>query len=232
MAGQANEPILQLQAEVLALQEEAAIAEAFAVTAAAAATAATATTTAAVQQAAGAARSPPVFTLASALANAAAFLDLTGSSGAKRFKGATPESLSFQPFDFEDNSDPRVFLDLVLTKSQVWGWNTIFNVPVTDAATGAARNWNLLSHHSMAPLGSARIHATLCCATPLKQAQDSCMMNLLMEMKAGGIKTPSASRKVLCKLLKTTPPRTRHVNQKHHAPGACRLQRAQLAAAQ
>jgi hypothetical protein len=147
MAGQANEPILQLQAEVLALQEEAAIAAA---AAAAAATAATATTTAAVQQAAGAARSPPVFTLASALANAAAFLDLTGSSGAKRFKGAT-ESLSFQPFDFEENSDPQVLLDLVLTKSQeVWGWNTIFNVPVTDAATGAARNWNLLSHHGMA----------------------------------------------------------------------------------
>jgi hypothetical protein len=45
---------------------------------------------------------PPAFTLAPALANTATtYLDLTSSTGAKHFKGAT-EPLSAQPFDFAD----------------------------------------------------------------------------------------------------------------------------------
>ena len=186
MAEQANALIAQLQADVLALQE-AATAEAIAVNAAtaAAAIAATAATAAAVQQAAAAAAQQgaaaampppaPVFTLAPALANTAAFLDLASSDGAKHFKGAT-EALNSHPFDFEDDSDLQVFLDLVLTKSQVWGWNSIFNVPVTDALTGTTGNWNLLTHYGMIPVNSVRAHAMSYYATPSKRAQDSFML--------------------------------------------------------
>jgi hypothetical protein len=142
MAEQADDLITQLRADILALQEAAA-AEVLVVAqaTAAAAQAATVATQAAVQQAAaaagqqGAAVLPgPVFTLAPALANTATFLDLTSSSGAKHFKGAI-ESLNSHPFDFEDSADLQVFLDLVLTKSQVWGWNNIFNIPVVDPKT-------------------------------------------------------------------------------------------------
>jgi hypothetical protein len=127
MADQANKLIAQLQADVIALQE-AATAEALAVTAAtaAAAVAGTDATAAAIQQAAAAATQqgaaaavPPVFTLAPVLANTAAFLDFTSSNGAKHFKGAT-KALNSHAFDFENDSDLQVFLHLVLTKSQVW----------------------------------------------------------------------------------------------------------------
>jgi hypothetical protein len=47
----------------------------------------------------------PVFTLAPALANTTIiYIDLTSSTGAKHFKGAT-KPLSTQPFDFADPSD-------------------------------------------------------------------------------------------------------------------------------
>ena len=98
---------------------------------AAAAAAATAATAAAVLQAndaaaqqaqhlaaAGAPPGGPVFTLTPAMANTAAFLDLTTPNGAKHFRGAT-EALNAQAFDFEDDSDLPVFLDLLHTKSQV-----------------------------------------------------------------------------------------------------------------
>ena len=75
----------------------------------------------------------PVFTLAPALANTATFRDLTSAGGAKHFKGAT-KPLNQQPFDFTDWSDLQVFLDLVLKKSQVWGWNAIFTIPVTNSS--------------------------------------------------------------------------------------------------
>jgi hypothetical protein len=67
---------------------------------------------------------PPVSTLAPALANSAHFVDLTSTNGAKHFKGAT-NPLNQLPFHFKDASDLQVFLDLVLKKSQVWGWNPI-----------------------------------------------------------------------------------------------------------
>jgi hypothetical protein len=102
-------------------------------------------------------RPPPVFTLAPALANTANYIDLTSTSGTKHFKGAA-EPLNAHPFNFADASDLQVFLDLVLKKSQVWGWNTIFTIPVTNA-TGAepvTANNNLLSEYGMIPLDSAR----------------------------------------------------------------------------
>jgi hypothetical protein len=86
---------------------------------------------------------PPVFTLAPALANTATYLDLTSSSEARHFKGAT-KPLNAQPFNFADPSDLQIlFLDLVLKKSQVWGWNTIFTIPLLDAVTAltAQRVW-------------------------------------------------------------------------------------------
>jgi hypothetical protein len=181
----ADDLIAQLQADVLALQEAAA-AETLAVSAATAAsaaaayaaTAASAATAAAVAAATHPAPAPaaaPVFTLAPALANTTAFLDLTSSNGAKHFKGAT-EALNSHAFNFEDDSDLQVFLDLVLAKSQVWGWNSILNVPVTDAATATTRNWNLLTHYGMVPIASVRTHAMSYYATPSKRAQDSFML--------------------------------------------------------
>jgi hypothetical protein len=183
MAEQADDLITQLRADILALQEAAA-AEVLVVAqaTAAAAQAATVATQAAVQQAAaaagqqGAAVLPgPVFTLAPALANTATFLDLTSSSGAKHFKGAI-ESLNSHPFDFEDSADLQVFLDLVLTKSQVWGWNNIFNIPVVDPKTAVTQSWNLLNHYGMVPLASVRSHALTYYSTQSKQAQDSFML--------------------------------------------------------
>jgi hypothetical protein len=164
-----------------------AIVVANAVTAAAAA--ATAATAAAVQQAnaaaaqqaqqlaaaGGAPLGGPVFTLAPALANTAAFLDLTTPNGVKHFRGAT-EALNSEAFDFEDDSDLQVFLDLLHTKSQVWGWNAIFEIPVMDTMTATARNWNLITHYGMIPLESVRTHCTSYYATPSKRAQDSFML--------------------------------------------------------
>jgi hypothetical protein len=131
--------ILQLQTEVQNLQ-------------AAAAASAAAAAVAAVPPAGP--PTPPVFTLAPALANTAiTYIDLTSSTGAKHFKGAT-KPLSTQPFDFADPSDLQVFLDLVLKKSQIWGWNTIFTIPVTDTITATTTNHNLLSKYGMIPLQS------------------------------------------------------------------------------
>jgi hypothetical protein len=196
MAEQADDLITQLRADILALQEAAA-AEVLVVAqaTAAAAQAATVATQAAVQQAAaaagqqGAAVLPgPVFTLAPALANTATFLDLTSSSGAKHFKGAI-ESLNSHPFDFEDSADLQVFLDLVLTKSQVWGWNNIFNIPVVDPKTAVTQSWNLLNHYGMVPLASVRSHALTYYSTQSKQAQDSFM---LCQCLLGSLKTITA----------------------------------------
>jgi hypothetical protein len=211
MAEPANDELVsQLRAEVLALQE-AATAESVVVAdaAAAAALAATTATAAAVQQATAAAvqhaaaatvqqgaaaPTPAVFTLAPALANTAAFLDLTTSSGAKHFKGAI-ESLNSHPFDFEDGADLQVFLDLVLTKSQVWGWNNIFNIPVTDAKTTITKTWNLLDYYGMVPLASVRDHALTYYATQSKQAQDSFMLCqcLLSSLALDFLKTITAN---------------------------------------
>jgi hypothetical protein len=112
----------------------------------------------------------PVFALAPALANTATtYLDLTSSAGAKHFKGAT-EPLSSKPFDFADPADLQFFLDLVLKKSQIWGWNTIFTIAVTDPATATTSNRNLLSEYGMIPLESVATHVAPYYATPSKQA--------------------------------------------------------------
>jgi hypothetical protein len=118
----------------------------------------------------------PVFTLAPALANTAVFLDLTSTSGAKHFKGAT-EPLNQQPFDFADSSNLQVFLDLVLKKSQVWGWNTIFTIPVNNIMAGAVitTSHNLLDEYGLIPIASVRAHAMTYYANHSKQAQDSLM---------------------------------------------------------
>jgi hypothetical protein len=131
--------------------------------------------TAAVPPVAGPPIAPPVFTLAPALANTAAtYLDLTSAAGAKHFKGAT-EPLSAQPFDFADPSDLQIFLDLALKKSQIWGWNTIFTIPVTDPITANTTNHNLLSEYGMIPLQAITTQVTTYYATSSKRAQDSFM---------------------------------------------------------
>jgi hypothetical protein len=129
--------LLQLQAQVQHLQ--------------------TAAATAAAANAAAAANPPtvPVFTLAPALANMATSLDLTSTSGSKHFKGATT-SLNSQAFGFDDPSDLQVFLDLVLKKSQVWGWNRVFTIPVTNVGTGVTTEYNLLSQYGLIPLALVR----------------------------------------------------------------------------
>jgi hypothetical protein len=118
---------------------------------------------------------PPVFTLAPALANTATtYLDLTSSAGAKHFKGAT-EPLSTQSFAFADAADLQFFLDLVLKKSQIWGWNSIFTIPVTAPVTTTTTDRNFLSEYGMIPLESVTAHITMYYNTPSKQAQDSFM---------------------------------------------------------
>jgi hypothetical protein len=149
--------LTQLQTEVLTLQASAA-----------------ANAAAAVPLPAGP-PTPPVFTLAPALANTATYLVLTSSTGAKHFKGTTTEPLSAQPFDFTDPSDLQVFLDLALKKSQVWGWNTIFTIPVTNPVTATTTSRNLLSEYGMISLESVTAHVLTYYATPSKQAQDSFM---------------------------------------------------------
>jgi hypothetical protein len=114
----------------------------------------------------------PVFTLAPALASAATYLGLTSASGTKHFKGATGH-LNQRPFDFADPSDLQVFLDLVLKKSQVWGWNIIFTMPVTNVSTGVVTsNHNLLDEYGLIPLDSVRSQVMTYRATPTKRAQD------------------------------------------------------------
>ena len=155
------------QAQVIAaLQNEVAALQAAAVAAAAAA----------LPPPAGAPPAPllPVFTLSPALANVAAFIDLSSAGGAKHFKGAI-EPLTSEPFDFASPSDLQVFLDLMLKKSQVWGWNPILTIPVADTATGVIRPHNLLDQYGMIPLTAVRDHVTSYYNDPTKQAQDSFM---------------------------------------------------------
>jgi hypothetical protein len=83
--------------------------------------------------------------------------------------------LNAQPFDFADPSDLQIFLDLVLKKSQVWGWNTIFTIPVTDAVTAVTTNHNLLSKCGITLLECIMTQVTAYNGTSLKQAQDSSM---------------------------------------------------------
>jgi hypothetical protein len=190
MAEQANMIIEQLQAEVLALQEAAAakavvVAEVAAAAVVIAEAAIAAATLAAVAPPGGARGGPPagrappgappggaphppgpVLALAPALANTANFLDLTTANGAKLFKSAA-DPLGPQPFDFSDDSDLPVFLDLVLTRAQVCGWCHIFNVPVTNAETGTT-----LNRRGSVPLLAVRKDALTCCTTPSNRAQD------------------------------------------------------------
>ena len=116
---------------------------------------------------------PPVFTLAPALANNAACIDLTSTSGAKHFKGAI-EPLTAHAFDFSDPSDLQVFLDLVLKKSQVYGWNHVLTIPVTDAANVTTHH-NLLDEYGLILLASVRAHVNTYYGAHSKQAQDSFM---------------------------------------------------------
>jgi hypothetical protein len=141
----------------------------------------------------GAPPAPPVFTLAPALANTAAFLDLTSTSGAKHFKGAT-ESLTAQPFEFADPSDLQIFLDLVLKKSQVYGWNPILTIPVTNPATGVTTTHNLLEEYGLIPLASIATHVGSYYGTQTKTAQDSFMacQCLLSSLSLDFLKTITA----------------------------------------
>jgi hypothetical protein len=158
--------LTQLQAQVQTLQADAAVAA----DAATAAVAAAAT--------AAAANAPvlavPVFTLAPALANTATFVDLMTTSGSKHFKGAT-EPLNAQAFGFEDLANLQVFLDLVLKKSQIWGWNPVFTIPVLDVATGVTTEYNLLSQYGRTPLSSVRTHVLTYYVAQTKKVQDSFM---------------------------------------------------------
>jgi hypothetical protein len=153
--------LTQLQTEVQNLQDVAA--------AAAAAAAAEAPP-------APAAGDPPVlFTLAPALANTAAFVDLTTSNGIKHFNRAT-EPLTKETFNFADPLDLQVFLDLVLKKSQVWGWNPVFDISVTNAAMALTMNHNLLQEYGLIPLNAVWTQVHSYYATPTKHTQDSCML--------------------------------------------------------
>jgi hypothetical protein len=156
------ETIQNLQDQVLVLE--------------AAATAATAAAAAVPTR--GVPLAPPVFTLAPALANtAAAYLDLTSASGAKHVKNVTePLTTSRASFDFAHSSDLEVFLDLVLKKSQVCGWNAIFTVTVTHQATGVITTHNLLEEQGLVSLAATLAHVGTHCNLPTKLAQDSFML--------------------------------------------------------
>jgi hypothetical protein len=177
-----NALLIELQEQVQALQAAAATAASAATEAAAAEAVAAEATAAAEVEAAEAAHGlpvpgaphAPVFTLAPALANTASFIDLASANGIKYFKGAT-EPLSKTPFDFVDPSDLQIFLDLVLKKSQVWGWNSIFTVPVVSVSTGETTHYNLLEKYGLIPLISVRNHGMAYYATHTKRAQDSFM---------------------------------------------------------
>jgi hypothetical protein len=164
MADNQDDIINDLQAQVLALEQ-----------AAAAAAAAAAPTLPG-----GAPPAPPVFTLTPALANdAAAFLDLTSADGAKHFRSAI-EPLTAAPFDFNDPSDLQVFLDLVLKKSQTYGWNPILSIPVTNADTAAASTHNILKEHGVLSMASVTAHVSTHYNLQTKQAQDSFMFCLCL----------------------------------------------------
>jgi hypothetical protein len=177
--------LIQLQTEVQTLQAAAAAAALIAAeaTAAEAAAAEVAAAEAAAAEDApvappahGAQPTIPVFTLAPALANNAAFIDLTSANGSKHFNKAT-EALTKEPFNFADPSDLQVFLDLVLKKSQVWGWNRILIIPVTNNASPAVTsNHNLLDEYGFVSIEAIRTQAETYYATPTKQAQDSIML--------------------------------------------------------
>jgi hypothetical protein len=125
----------------------------------------------------GAPPAPPAatFALAPALAyNAAAYLDLSTTNGGKHFKTGT-ESLTTQAFNFEDPSDLRIFLDLIKVKSQVFGWNPILSIPVTDATTGVVTHRDLLDKYGMIERSDIIAHLNTYYSTPTKQAQDSFM---------------------------------------------------------
>ena len=154
MSAEQDALLLQLQAQVQILEDAAAAA-------------------AAVVPPIEAPPAPSVFTLAPALANTAAYLDLTTPSGAKHFKGAT-DPLTAKPFDFADPSDLQVFLDLVLKKSQVYGWNPVLTIPVTNASNTVA-HYNLLSEYGLIPLESIKEHVSTYYHTRTKKAQDSFM---------------------------------------------------------
>ena len=215
MADPAEEQLLQLQADVSALQASLAqqaltstsaqadaldlrnqLTQQAASTAAAEATvqALQATVTAAATAAAGTqAATAPVFYVAPASATGNTFLDLASSHGAKHFKVAS-EPLNSLPFDFKDDSDLQLFLDLVLIKSQHWGWTSLFCIPVLDPVTSVSKTWNLLDHYGVVPLASVRDHAMTYYSTPSKQAQDSVMMYhcLLGSLSVGFLKIITA----------------------------------------
>jgi hypothetical protein len=118
---------------------------------------------------------PPAFVLAPALANtAAAYIDLTSTSGAIQFKGAI-KPLTSPPIAFADPSDLQTLLDLLLQKSQVYSWKHIWTVPVINAATGVVTKRNLLKEYDMIPLNAITAHVRTYYATRTKQAQDSFM---------------------------------------------------------
>jgi hypothetical protein len=173
----------QLQDQVRNLQEAAA----------AAATAAEAAAEAPPAPVVQHANAAPVFTLAPALTNTAAFVDLTSSNGIKYFNRAT-EPLTKYPFDFADPSDLQVFLDLVLKKSQIWGWNPIFDIPVTNVITAVTTYHNLLEEYGLIPLASVCAQAQTYYATPTKRAQDSFMLcqSLLSSLTLGFLKLITA----------------------------------------
>jgi hypothetical protein len=83
--------------------------------------------------------------------------------------------LGTQQFDFADPSDLQFFLDLVLKKSQIWGWNAIFTIPSTDQVTMTTSDRNLLREYGMISLESITTLDATYYATPSKQAQDSFM---------------------------------------------------------
>jgi hypothetical protein len=158
MAQQPDDQVQVLQARVLELETAAAAAAAAAV------------------PPGGAPPAPPVFTLAPALANtAAACVDLTSPSGAKHFKGAI-EPLSSTPFNFGDPADLQVFLDMVLKRSQVCGWNPILAVPVTNANGATTATHNILEEHGVLSVDTISAHVRTCCGLQTKQAQDSFML--------------------------------------------------------
>ena len=149
--------LAQLQAEVLILQ------------AAAAATATAAALPGTVPQ------PIQVFVLTPVMASVGTVVDLILRSGSQYFKSAT-EPLTNVTFDFKDPSDLQIFLDLVLKKSQVWGWNPLFIIPVVNLATCVSVNRNLLSQYGLVPLDLVKDHVLTYYLTPTKRAQDSFML--------------------------------------------------------
>ena len=119
---------------------------------------------------------PPAFTIAPALANsAAAYLDLTSTNGAKQFNKAT-EALSTTPFDFNDSSDLQVFLDMVLTRSQEFGWNQILEIPMANVVGAGMTNHNILDKHGILTLETITTQVRTYYDDQTKAAQDSFML--------------------------------------------------------